>query len=441
MKKKLFIFFTFILAAVTGYAQVTYQFSFQLPQAGSSMSCKAFFINYSDGTAQTRIRFNAPLNTDSTLVDLKAEDVSEKMTGCSDMMLFYKLQKTQLLFGNDNGITLPAYFCFRKNGQTGLFEPFGFSVGTDDCKAPITPFTSVDYLDKKDLTDPLLLTYFNNREKFYNSLYASTRDVISVDRNLTMHLLVVANTFDQNIGNACAKDMHRAIKFFQDLRDFLGIRFEYDTIAGKRYNLTEVNKAIDKLGAAGPNDIIVFYYSGHGFRQKDDNRRPPYIDLRPNYDENPNNLNSKSLADVFQTISGMKARFKLVLSDCCNDMSKTYSVKAKPPSATKGFSLSGSFRNGADLFLNSQRMSILATGANPGQRSICNDDFGGFFSYNFLNAIEGQLSFLNSNASWDKITEEALMKTRKMSLRVECPAEGNPNGRCNQIPYFEKESR
>ncbi len=441
MKKAASLLILSVIAKLAVVAQVTYQFSFQLSQPGGPVPCKAFFINYPDGSSQARIRFNAPGDNDSTLVDMKAEeDINDNISACSDM-LFYKLQKNQVLFGNDVGVTLPALFGFQKNSQTGFFEPYGFSLSPGDCKTSLTPFSTIDYLEKKDLSENLLLTYFGSREKFYTSFFASTRDVISVDRNLTLHLLVVANTFDKSIGNACARDMRRTIKFFQELGDFLGIRFQYDTIAGKRYSLTEVEKAIEKLASAGPNDIIVFYYSGHGFRQKDDNRRPPYIDLRPNYDENPNNLNSKSLADIFQSISGMKARFKLVLSDCCNDMSKTYSVKAKPPSVTKGFSLSGSFRNGADLFLNSKRMSILATGANPGQRSICNDDFGGFFSYNFLNAIEGQLSFLNSNANWDKITEEALTKTRKMSLRVECPEEGKPTGRCNQIPYFEKSAQ
>lgn len=440
VKRSVFVLAFCLLTGSGIFAQVTYQFSFSLEQPGGPVLCKAFFINYADGNAQARIRFAVPGSNDSTLVDLKAEEeFTDKITGCSNTdMLYYKLQKNQLVFGNDNGITLPAYFCFRKDQQSGFFEPYGFSFAIDDCKAPVTAFSSVGYLEKKDLTNDLVLTYFTSRDKFYTSLFAATRDITVSDRNLTMHLLVVANTFDQSIGNACAMDMRRAIKFFQDLKEFIGIRFVFDTIAGKRYNLAEVEKAIEKLKNAGTNDIIVFYYTGHGFRQKDDNRRPPYIDLRPNYDENPNNLNSKSLADIFQTISGMKARFKLVLSDCCNDMSKTYSVKAKPPSVTKGFTLSGNIQNAADLFLNTKRMSILATGANPGQRSICNDNFGGFFSYNFLTAIEGQLSFLNNNANWDKIMEEAMIKTRKLAMRVECPLPTNAANKCSQIPYFEK---
>jgi hypothetical protein len=256
-----------------------------------------------------------------------------------------------------------------------------------------------------------------------------------------MYLLVVANTFDNLIGKACAKDMVRAIRFFSDIKDFLGIKFEYDTIAGKNYNLENVEKAIDKLKIAGPNDIVIFYYSGHGFRPRTSTQRPPFIDLRPNYDDNPNNLNSKSLADIYEKINKMPARLKLVFSDCCNDSSKTYSIKAKAPARTKGFTFSGNMQNAADLFLNTNRISILATGAEPGQKSICNDDFGGFFSYNLWKAIEGQISFFNSNASWDKIKEETQVNTKKLAYRVPCPTPANVSNRCYQTPYIQIDKR
>jgi hypothetical protein len=440
MQKLLLFFILFSAAPFSPSAQVIYRFSFPLQAGGGEVPCTAFFVDNGNGNAQVRVRFNAPGNSDSTLVDFTAtEEPTDKLPGCaSSDILYLRMQKVQVLSGTDNTISFPAYLCFRMNKESGYFEPAGYSNDIGNCQQPVTAFTSAESLAKKDISKETVSMYFRPSDSFYAGYFASTRDFVVIDPNTTLHLLVVANTFDDHIGSACAKDMRRAIKFFQELKDFLGIRFVFDTIAGKRYSVAQVDAAIAKLSNAGPNDIIVFYYTGHGFRQKDDNRRPPYIDLRPNYDENPNNLNSKSLADIFQSISGMKARFKLVWADCCNDMSRTYSVKAKAPSATKGFGLNGSLKNGADLFLNAKRLSILATGANPGQRSICNDDFGGFFSYNFLNSIEGQLSFLNSNANWDKIMEETGGKTRKLAMRVECATPANANAKCTQIPYFEK---
>ena len=52
-----------------------------------------------------------------------------------------------------------------------------------------------------------------------------------------------------------------------------------DSISGKTYGKKNAEAAIKKLNP-GPNDIVVFYYSGHGFRKAGPNPRFPLIDLR-----------------------------------------------------------------------------------------------------------------------------------------------------------------
>jgi Caspase domain len=439
---------TFILLFVFSSelsAQTAYQLSHKLGNGRDSVLANMFFIDYGNGYGTARIKFKSAAGNDSTLIDLAATTLlpTEQIPGCATIdRLYFKLEKTQLIYGSDTGFVLPQYCCFNKNSASGLYEPSGLSYAFDNCQVTVVPFLSVLYLDRKDMTKELVLNYFTSRENFYNSLFGTkTRDLTVSERNVKMYLLVVANTFDDSIGKACAKDMVRAIRFFSDITDFLGIKFEYDTVAGKNYNLTNVENAIEKLKRAGPNDIVIFYYSGHGFRPRADTRRPPFIDLRPNYDKNPNNLNSKSLADIYDKINKMPARLKLVFSDCCNDTSATYSIKAKAPPKTRGFAFSGSMQNAADLFLNSTRMSVLATGAEPGQKSICNDDFGGFFSYNLWTAIENQISFFNTNANWDKIKDETNTNTKKLSYRVYCPVPGNPRNKCYQTPYIQIDKR
>ena len=41
-------------------------------------------------------------------------------------------------------------------------------------------------------------------------------------------------------------------------------------------NLEKINTFL----TPGPNDIVVFYYAGHGFRKQKDLWAGPYIDLR-----------------------------------------------------------------------------------------------------------------------------------------------------------------
>jgi hypothetical protein len=217
MKKAALIFTLLLLLTISTVAQTAYQFTFQLPNANSTITAKAFFLNFDDGTGQARLRFNSPINNDSTLIDMKVtEENTDGIPGCVNQeRLFFKLQKNQLIFGNDSTVTLPQYFCFKKNTVTGFFEPLGTSNIIDDCHAAVTPFTTVDYLEQKNLTSDFVLTYFKKREKFYTSLFATRTRALTVnERNVKLYLLVVANTFDDSIGKACAKDMRRTISFF-----------------------------------------------------------------------------------------------------------------------------------------------------------------------------------------------------------------------------------
>lgn len=437
MKGLLFILSFTVIMATDTRSQSAYALNFVLPTQSALLECNSFFVTYGNGAGFARLRISNHL--DSTLINM---EITQQLSGVSldcssDERIYFQLKKTQVIFGNDTITKLPGYFCFKKNDSTGFYEPLGYGYDLDGCNTMVTKFIKTNSLEHADLTSDFVLSYFTKQEKFYSNLFvAKTRALTINELNVKLHLLVVANTFDDSIGKACQKDMARAIKFFSGIKDFLGIKFEFDTVSGKKYNRKNLENGIKNLANAAPNDIIVFYYSGHGFRQKGDTRRPPYIDLRPNYDENPNNLNSMSIADIYQTISAMPARFKLVLSDCCNDLSKTYNAKAKPPGNTKG-NLSWSTQNCADLFLNAKRSSILATAAEPGQLATCNDNFGGFFSYSFLNAIENQLNYFKSNPTWEKIITDTKSNTKWMADHTYCPVAGNPKKHCYQIPYAE----
>ena len=459
MKQIFFSLIVFLLTTFGGFAQSSYEFTHSLLKGKAMITAKTFFVDYGNGTGIARIRTDSPSGNDSTLIDYLATiEYTDKVSGCTTAnRLYLRLDKKQVMFGTDSGLTIPKYFVFTLNAGSGFFEPFGFSDGINNCQDAVIPFSSIRSLAKKDLNKQYVLRYFTNQDQFFNSLFATQdRDLTILGQSVKLYLLVVANTFDDSIGNACTKDMRRAINFFTDIRDFLGLQFEYDTITGKNFDLTHVNNAIERLGRAGKNDIIVFYYTGHGFRPaKNYAKRPPCIDLRTNQDihsrdfENPNVINSKSLQDIYDRIKQMPARLSLVLGDCCNDSMKYYNIKAKAPMATKGgFGLTGNTQIAADLFLNSAKISMLATGAEAGQKSICNDDFGGFFSYNLWEAISGQIKNSGSNnlwnmdqvqtvgKSWDNVKNYTKTNTQKLARRVECPVTGNPENRCYQTPYI-----
>lgn len=459
MKQIFFSLTVLMLATFGSFAQSSYEFTHSLQKGTATITAKTFFVDYGNGTGIARIRIDSPSGNDSTLIDCLATiENTDTVSGCTIAnRLYLRLDKKQVMFGTDSGLTIPKYFVFTLNAGSGFFEPFGTGAGINNCQAIVTPFSAIRNLEKKDLNKQYVMRYFTNRDKFFNALFAiQDRDLTVLGQNVKIYLLVVANTFDDSIGSACAKDMRRAINFFTDIRDFLGMQFEYDTITGKNFDLTHVNNAIERLERAGKNDIVVFYYTGHGFRPAQNYaKRPPCIDLRTNQDihskdfENPNVLSSKSLQDIYDRIKQMPARLSLVIGDCCNDSMKYYNIKANAPMATKGgFGLTGNTQIAADLFLNATKISMLATGAEAGQKSICNDDFGGFFSYNLWEAISGQIKNSGSNnlwnvdqlqtvgKSWDNVKNYTKINTQKLARRVDCPMPDNPQNRCYQTPYI-----
>ena len=267
----------------------------------------------------------------------------------------------------------------------------------------------------------------------------NSKALTTSERNVKLFLLFVANTTDKEIGTADRKNMTDAIAFFRNVKDFLGISsFVFDTITGRRLNKTNVENAIKTFYTPGRNDIVVFYFSGHGFRKEKDGRPAPYIDLR---DETNTDymVNSLNLEDISLMIQKKEARLNLILSDCCNDNVTKSNPMAKDGALSGKKGLFDKFWNTQkcrDLFLNAMPSTILATAAMPYQLAISNAVFGGYFSNHFINTLETNLSLANKNptVTWDIIFDQTLKQTETKSGRTWCNDEGTI--KCNrQRPY------
>jgi hypothetical protein len=431
----------FLAFGISLHAQSVYQVAFTFPNANDSILYKAIFVNYDNGKGIMRIKFVSQPGNDSMLVEMDAtEEFKEENANCDkNDRIYYKLQNAKYIDGNNRNTQLPQYFYFKKDPVSGLFEPFGVSSSMDECITPVVEFRSVNFIEQKDLTAGFVLEYFKVHEKFYRNLFVTnnSRALTVSEQNINLILLVVANVNDTAIGQACRNDMNNAIKFFKKISQFIGIKFRYDTIAGNNYFIKNVKEAIANLNP-NPNDIVVFYYTGHGFRIEKDTRQAPYIDLRHKVDKTFKLTdNSLSMEDIFALVKKEGARLNLVLADCCNSLITKKNAKAAAPAKTKGFEMNWSTENSRDLFLNGSPTSILATAALPGQLATCNDNFGGFFSYFFRSAIENQFSYFKNNVTWEQVFEETKRQTKYKADRTACPLPENPRNRCSQYPYVD----
>ena len=97
-----------------------------------------------------------------------------------------------------------------------------------------------------------------------------------------MFLIAVIDSDDKIIGERCSTDLNAVTETFEDLAGWLFIKWEEPKIImGDDFSKSSVNDAIDNwLTDQHPdeNDIVIFYYSGHGFRYPNDaSNFPPYV--------------------------------------------------------------------------------------------------------------------------------------------------------------------
>lgn len=425
MKKLLLL--TFLLSLTLGLlkAQSIYELSFTFPQANNPIFYKALLIDYNSGKAKLRLRFTSPAGKDILAdVDVTEEDPGNNASCFNSDRIYYKLQKASYIESPDPAVNLPGYICLKKDPASGLFEPFGVTNSSADCKADVTRFTKVGFIDKKNLTKEFMGIYFKTYDVFYKNFFGAKQKALTTsERNVKLFLLFVANVTDPKIGTADRKNMKDALTFFGKVKQSLGIdQFIYDTVTGANFNKQTVENKIKTFLTPGPNDIVVFYYSGHGFRKEKDSRPGPYMDMSVDYTDKNYMDKAIKLEDITEMIRKKGARLNLVVSDCCNkQVGETSSVDAPAISGKKGgLGDYWSDKNLRDLFLNINRTTIMFTAAEPFQVAISNPEFGGYFSNFFINAIDTHLSYVKNNVKWEDIIALTKQNTEYKANRTWC---------------------
>jgi len=350
MKKILASVFSFFLIVATSDAQSVYELAFTFPDANTAIEYKACYVDAADGKGKVRLRFTAPNGLDSILAELDAVEESPDINAAciNPDRIYFKLQNPKYIESKDPGIILPKYFCFQKDTATGFLEPYGITNSSADCKADPVKFSNIAFIDQQSLTKDFVLTYFKPYDLFYRNLFVTNnpKALTTSERNVKIYLLIVANVDDPKIGAADRKNMNDAIAFFGKIKQFLGIAdFIYDTITGKRLTKQNVENALNTFYApASINDILIFYYNGHGFRKPTDGRPGPYIDLKDK--DNWRIMEaSASLEDFYAIIRKKRARLSLVLGECCNALITDTNPLAEPPSVKKYIGLNWDTQN------------------------------------------------------------------------------------------------
>jgi hypothetical protein len=417
-------------------AQTLYKFHYTFTESKVTESHDAFMVRFGNDTGFIRISGVNPDNGEKYLVDMDIEEsyYKDEKTGVVDStLLFFKGINPVVLYGDTAGYD-PDIYVFHDNGE--YYEPLTvYSLG-EDGELFEGDFKESKLLEDKDLTEAFVLQFFSKDDDLYKDLFeTSVRPLTNAEKATTLHLVIVANTNDPDIGTTCMLDKDRTLKIFSDVAEFMGIKFDAKTIFGNDYNKKNVQDAVAAIKAS-PQDIVIFYYSGHGYT-KNDNYQYPYMELRSKSFQGLDE-NSINVEEVYSSIKQKGARVSLVISDCCNSVPETAAAISGDIALTRSSSIGWSLNNCLQLFLPTSPVSILMTAAAKGELSAGNNNYGGFFTNKFSASLVDFFSPLRSPAtvSWKTLIEEAKTQTIQKSSNTLCNLPNGTRARCNQHPVY-----
>ena len=206
--------------------------------------------------------------------------------------------------------------------------------------------------------------------------------IISYAQNI--HFICIADTDDNKIGKSVKKDVNQMLDFVMSLASDIGMEDNLQpaiVMMGEECNKKNLLTTIEEFKCV-KDDIVLFYYSGHGIRAYQDTSEFPQMCLG-NSDQD-----YISLEYVKKKIERKGPGLSIILADCCNsyDSSATPKEAVMITARARASDKSSHDEGMRKLFLET-RGSIIAASSRKGEVSWGNSYYGGLFTNGFLNEI------------------------------------------------------
>lgn len=229
---------------------------------------------------------------------------------------------------------------------------------------------------------------------------------------VTLHLVVVANSLDISIGPGCDVDSRKLKTEFANIAEALGIGYKSYVIDGKLFEKNKVLAMLDGL-RPGKNDVVAFFYRGHGFRYSDQKDAWPMMSMRySSYQP----LEAIAISEVYNRIVGKGARLNLVFGDMCNNDIGI----SQPVNNTYTAMQSNLYPSDAKLrrlFLEAKG-NVLSVAAKPGEVSWVNNAEGGLYTSSFFEALYKEVGRYSGAGDWNALVNYTIERAEYKSTRT-----------------------
>jgi hypothetical protein len=419
-----FVFAAWFLPALS-FAQSFHYYDISMPRTdGTLQQIKAFLVVEQDGRGTARLLYKSTATAERHLIELSLAD------SLPEGQFKYLVSNSQRIFlegSEDSTIPIPRFVCTPTvvDGET-IYQPSGLEYPTRvNTWNPVTVHAT-QHMDYEQLakSSELVRFFYQEDEDLYRYLYSNnTRGPSGITRTEKMHLVIVAATLDSSIGITAQKDLANLQTFYTSLCRDMGVKLVPVYISGMDVSRQNVDQAINNLNPAS-GDIVVFHFSGHGFRYSNDTSRFPRMSFRTNNEQRLDDINM-SAEQVFHRIRQKGARVNILVSDCCNE-----NINRPAPvgrelfrTATAGKrTMSAQFNraNAEALYLSRTPVSLLIGSAEKDQLAVGNPKLGGFFTSFYIANLEKSLYGFQTGVNWLKLFVDARESTRKQALTAAC---------------------
>jgi hypothetical protein len=222
-----------------------------------------------------------------------------------------------------------------------------------------------------------------------------------------MHVILVTDLFADDLEEGVARDLKRMESVLTDIGKYTHLNICKKLFLGHKSDPEKLLLHIREL-EAGHDDVIWFYFSGHGFRTNASNTDWPYLA----FEKADKGIEYGELGDE---LIKKGARLTVLVADCCNNVMKiSHAPKIKGFKSKRKTANAHSEEGYCRLFRKAHGVLMVA-GAHPKEYSYADDDEGSSFTLAFIDSIRKYTSSPSNDLCWTLILNKTTRLLHKLT--------------------------